>query len=122
MAVTHAKRQATAASVGSLRRERHTVVTRAVSAEAPPKQKAAPANGAGDKIRVGINGAKTEPNGPLLQPKYHASCLGGTYMMYTGIVTPALLLPAGFGRIGRLVARCPSAPYIVLLCVLLDVC
>ena len=65
---------------------------------------------------------KMEPNGSLLQPKHHASCLCGTYIMYTAIVTPALLLPAGFGRIGRLVARCNSAPCIVLLCALLDVC
>jgi glyceraldehyde 3-phosphate dehydrogenase len=56
VAIRHAKRQATAANVSSLRRERHAVVTRAVSAEAPPKQKAAPANGASNKIRVGING------------------------------------------------------------------
>jgi hypothetical protein len=66
VAITHAKRRATAATVGSLRRERHTVVTRAVSAEAPPKQKAAPANGAGDKIRVGINGAKNGSTRPFV--------------------------------------------------------
>lgn len=66
VAITHAKRQATAANVGSVRRERHTVVTRAVSAEAPPKQKAAPANGAGDKIRVGINGAQNGTKRPFV--------------------------------------------------------
>jgi glyceraldehyde 3-phosphate dehydrogenase len=56
-AVTPAKPWAVVSKLSSTtRRERQGLVTRAVSAEAPPKQKAAPANGAGDKIRVGING------------------------------------------------------------------
>lgn len=55
-AVTSLKRKTAAPKVsgGSLRR--NVLVPRAVAADAPPRQKAAPANGAGDKIRVGING------------------------------------------------------------------
>lgn len=60
--------------------------------------------------------------GPFMQLKHQASSGCGTCMMYTAAMTLALVLPAGFGRIGRLVARCHFVSCIVPLSLLRDVC